>query len=93
MIVKAGIGNGLFHGQYGIGRTFTHKAQLFTVNMFSYIKLYRAMNLTAKPQLGIFGRGDNAGCAIAQCVGDFFNIISNRRNDADPGDCNTSHDD
>ena len=49
MIVKAGIGNGLFHGQHGIGRTFPHKAQLFTVNMFSDIKLYRAMNLTAKP--------------------------------------------
>ena len=44
-------------------------------------------------ELGIFWRGNNAGCAIVQGGGYLLDMISNRRNDADSGDCNTTHND
>ena len=55
------------------------------------LKRRRALHLTAKAKLSIFGRACNAGLAGVQAGQDFLNIVANRADNAHACDDDAGH--
>ena len=92
VLAKAGIGDGLLHGQHGICSALSHEAKLFAINMRGNIHLDGAVNLAAKSQLGIFRCMNDARAARTKRVCNLGDIVADRRYDTDAGNGDAAHD-
>src|SRR4029079_6282344 len=72
----------------GAAAVETHGA---TIHGLLRVERRRAMHLTAKAELGIFVRADDAGFGLAQACQHFLSVVADRRDDTHPGDDDTSH--
>src|SRR5690625_1875007 len=91
-LAKAGVGDGLLHGNIIIGCSGTHEAQQAPVDVIFELDVKGAFDLTAKALFGIVFGKDNAGPAGAQRFHDLLAVVADTGDDAQTGDDDASHD-
>src|SRR5690606_12465641 len=89
--LEAGIANGLIHGDMIPGGAAAMKAHGATVDHGFHVDVGSAVNLAAKPDLGIFLCPDDAGPALAKRGQDFLAVVADRGYDPHTGYRYSSH--
>ncbi|MCY1518133.1 hypothetical protein D9M68_528410 [compost metagenome] len=91
LLGQAGIGNGVLHGQVGIGRRVADKAVELAVDEVFEGEVDGAGHLAAQAHFGVGRLEPDAGAAGAQVGGDGLLVVAQARNDAQTGDDDASH--
>ena len=83
---QAGLGDGVFQRDVGVGRGVAHEAQLLAVDARFQVDLGLAAHLAAQALLGELGHGAYAAPALAQRLLHSRQIVADAGNDARAGD-------
>ena len=88
---KAGIGNGLFHGDIIPCRACAHEAAHALFDRRFDIERWPARDLAAEAFFNLVGLGADAGATFGQAGGNFLRIIANAGHNSHSGNGDTPH--
>jgi len=88
---KAGILDGLRHGDIGVGRGIAHEATQLAVDQGVEVDIDDAGDLAAEAALGVLLLEANAGAPVPERLDDGFPVVAQAGYDAQASDYHSSH--